>query len=465
MLCIWFPNRSRPYSRDGRPAPETGRIAADDSAKNRTGLQRLAHWCRRYSPLVGLEESIAPDSLLLDVTGCAHLFGGEERMARQIAHDLHRGGWTCHIAIADTIGAAWAIARHRPRHADQQSAIIPTGKQADALRPLPVAALRISAGNAEVLNDLGIETISQLMTLSRKTLPSRFGPEILRRLDQALGHIPEFVVPERPQEPLVAQWGCEAPIEDRLTLETVLQQLLSRLIRRLQSRNEGILQFLVELHVPHQEAAQFSVGLMQPTLRDKRLLELLRLQLERVSLAGGVDQLTVRVTRTAPLDVEQAELFETSECRTGRRDLDLLFDRLSNRLGHEAVLRSKLHPDFDPERAVEYSTLVGKDHVERKLTAEHPLDRGACSRPLRLFRRPFPVVVWSIVPNGPPIRLRGPHGDQEIVYCDGPERIETGWWREGPLRRDYFRVDTERGQRLWLFQSRDEGSWFVHGTF
>jgi protein ImuB len=445
--------------------PETERIATDDLAQNRAGLQRLAHWCRRYSPLVGWEESIAPDALLLDVTGCAHLFGGEERMTRQVAHDLSRGNWTCRLAIADTIGAAWAVARHRSRRAGQRPVLIPSGKQADALALLPVSALRISARNVEVLNELGIETIAQLMTLSRKALPSRFGPEILRRLDQALGHIPEFVVPERPSDPLLAKWGCEAPLEDRAAIETVLQHLLARLIRRLQSGNEGILQFVVELHVPHREAAQFSVGLMQPTLRPQRLLELLRLQLERAALAGGVHQLTIHVTRTAPLDAEQAELFESSECRTGRRDLDSLLDRLSNRLGHEAVLRSKLNPDFDPERAVAYCPLVEKDRTEQERIAETSADRRTSPRPLRLFRHPFPVVVWSVVPNGPPIRLSGPQGDQDIVYCDGPERIETGWWREGPLRRDYFRVDTEQGQRLWLFQSRDEGSWFVHGTF
>jgi protein ImuB len=430
----------------------------------------LLTWCRRYSPLVGWAEFDSPDSLLLDVTGCAHLFGGEEELARQIVRDFQRPGLTSRVAIADTVGAAWAIARYGPAGAGlsggrPRPVVVPAGGLAEALRPLPVEALRISPPVVEVLHDLGIETIGQLTALPRETLPSRFGPEIGRRLDQAFGHVPEPIACERPFELPEASWGCEPPIEGRPVIEAVLRRLLARVTRWLQSRNEGILQFDVDLSVPEGGPARFSVGLMRPTLNEKRLLELARLQLERVRLRGKVGGVRVCVIRSGPLDVEQAALFDAASHRTTHRDLDSLLNRLSNRLGNEAVLSPRLCPDFQPERGVEYRPVMKRGDWDWRTDAENRVLAPPRQRPLRLFPRPQPVAVWSVVPDGPPVRLCWRDGDQKIVRCEGPERIETGWWRPAPCRRDYFRAETKNGRRLWLFLSHDEGSWFVHGEF
>jgi protein ImuB len=427
--------------------------------------------------LVGWAEADSPDSLLLDVTGCAHLFGGEEGMAREVARDFQRLRFNPRIAIADTVGAAWAVARYAcvlvggaPR-----PVVVPAGRLAEALHPLPVEALRISSAIVEVLRDLGIETIGQLTALPRETLPSRFGPEIVRRLDQTFGDVPEPIVCQRPFEPHEATWGCEPPIEGRSAIEAVLRRLLARVTRRLQSRNEGILQFDVELNVPETGPTRFSVGLVQPTLNEKRLLELTRLQLERLRLRGKVGSVKLCVTRSALVDVEQSALFDTADRRNAHRDLDSLLNRLSNRLGDEAVLLSRLCPDFQPERGVQYQPVMKRAEWDRRSDAEHRAIVPPRRRPLCLFPRPQPAAVWSVVPDGPPIRLcwrdvdqKGPNQkdiDQKIIRCEGPERIETGWWRPDPCRRDYFRAEMENGRRLWLFHSHEEGSWFVHGEF
>ncbi len=145
-------------------------------------LRGLAHRCCRYSPRVGIEDSEAPDSLLLEITGGAHLFGGEARMARQVVADFRCWGFIVRATVADTVGAAWAVARTAAG-----PIIVPPGRQAQALSRLPVEALRISPEAAEVLRALGLWTIGHLAGLPRETLPSRFGHEILRRLDQACG--------------------------------------------------------------------------------------------------------------------------------------------------------------------------------------------------------------------------------------------------------------------------------------
>jgi protein ImuB len=473
-----------------KPSPLSPRgrgVGGEGGPQNhaRSLLRSLAHRCSRYSPLVGIEDSETPDSLFLEITGGAHLLGGEPRMVRQVVADFREWGFCARAAVADTIGAAWAVTRRATG-----PLIVPPGRQAQTLSRLPVEALRISAEVAGVLNSLGLSTIGHLAALPRETLPSRFGPEVLRRLDQALGEIPEPIVPERPEEPIVAAHGCEPPIENRTAIELILRRLLARVMKRLRLRNAGVLELNIELSVCGHESTRFTLGLVRPSLDPKRLRDLLRLQLERVRLPGRLAGATLRVVRTAPLDADQAVLFETSERRHARRDLDSLLNRLSNRLGPRAVLCPHLAPDYQPERAVEYATLAeqtsqlkSRARSKRSLRERNSRNgqdtkgktayfvRGSFARellprrPLRLFPEPVPAEVYSVIPHGPPIRLHWANRDQQIIHCEGPERIETGWWRSPAVQRDYFRADTEDGQRLWLFHARDEGSWFVHGEF
>lgn len=424
-------------------------------------LKRLARWCRRYSPIVGLEEAGAPEALLFDITGCAHLFGGEESLARLVLREITRLGLTAHVAIADTIGAAWATTFLAARKNHRSPVVIPAGKQALALRRLPVEALRLGSGVAESLRELGLCTIGQLSQLPRETLPARFGPELLLRLDQALGEVPERVVPERPEEPAEARWGSEEPIDQALAIEAVLRRLLGRVLRRVAARGEGIMQLELSLAGAARKPARISIGSLRPTLRRGHWLDLIRLQLERLPLSGGVVDFRVWAAATAPLSESQPDLFGDGEERDSRRELSVLLDRLSSRLGRRAVLQPELRADHQPERALAFQPVIGAANFKPR-RREVPTPR---CRPMRVMRQPVRVAVTSVVPDGPPIRLRWGNAERRIVHCDGPERIETGWWRESPIRRDYYRVDLEGGERHWLFRALDDGGWFLHGDF
>jgi protein ImuB len=424
-------------------------------------LKRLARWCRRYGPFVGLEETEAPESLLIDVTGSAHLFHGEESLGRCVLRELAHVGLTAYVAIADTIGAAWAAAFCAARRHSPSPIVIPPGGQTAALESWPVEALRLAPSVVETLRELDLRTIGQLWQLPRETLPSRFGPEILLRLDQALGRVPEMIVPERPEEPVEARWGCEEPIDNAVAIEAILNRLLNRVVRRVAARGAGILRIEISLTCPAQEPLRISIGCVRSTLHQKRLLELVCLQLERLRMTRGVVDFLVRVTATAPLDVSQPDLFGGEKRPDDQRELEALLNRLSSRLGRSSVLSPELRADHQPERATAFRPVIGSSKPEPR-DGEVPTPG---SRPVQLLSLAVPVAVTSIVPDGPPIRLRWQNADHRIIRYDGPERIETGWWRQSLIRRDYYRVETDDGQRYWLFRALDDGHWFLHGEF
>jgi protein ImuB len=377
-----------------------------------------------------------------------------------VQRDMMRLKLIAHIAIADTIGAAWAAAFCASSRTSSSPMVVPAGGTLAFLQRIPVEALRIPSNVVGTLRELDLRTIGQIEQLPRETLPSRFGPELLLRLDQAAGRVAEWIVPVHPHEPVEARWGCEEPIDNALAIEATLKRLLDRVLHDVSARGEGILRLDVALICPAREPLRMTVDSLKPTLHHKQLLDLVRLQLERLHLTRGVVDFYLRATVTAPLEISQPDLFEEKQQRHAGRELDGLLGRLSSRLGRLAVLRPALLADHQPERAAGFRPVIG--------AAAEPCEiitpRHRC-RPLRLLPQPLPVSVISVVPDGPPVRIMRHNGDHQIVYCEGPERIEVGWWREEAIRRDYYRVETDSGERYWLFRSINEGSWFLHGEF
>jgi protein ImuB len=482
-------------------------IAPHDPQADRKLLQLLAGWCARYSPLVGLEQSDEPSALFFDITGCAHLFGGEEVMAAQVARDFQHAGCFVRIAVADTIGAAWAAVRYGSRHAPRAdgtrsvpATIIPPGRQSVLLRDLPVAALRVPTDTVETLHELGIRQIGQLQGLPRSSLPARFGPSVLERLDQALGLAQELIVPVPPVEPIAAEWSFEEPTADRRALESVLHRLIGEIAEMLASRQEGAQRLSCRLLCAGNEPVHLTIGTLQPTAVAAHLCELIHLQLERITLAGEVLAVHVEVTASGPLGTQQEELFDAGINREGERHLAVLLDRLSSRLGERAVLRPCLAPDPQPEYAtrlmaalaeegilncksqIENFKFAGADTLHSAFRIPHSalmstnpksflpvpdyhFTTAPAARPLCLKPRPVPIEVVSVVPDGPPVRFRW-HAGEHVIQCSwGPERIETGWWRGPHVERDYYRVETATGQRFWLFRQNNTGKWFLHGAF
>jgi protein ImuB len=436
-------------------------LEEEDPERDVQAFKELSKWAERFSPLVGLEEEPRPESLLMDITGCAPCFRGEDRLLRRAECELAERGWTARLAIADTVGAAWGLARYR-----ESPCLAPEGQIEKFLYPLPVAALRLPVDNLDVLRKLGLERIGQLATLPRQSLVSRFGPIILERLDQALGRLPEPLRLHRWIPPVQAACPFEPPTEQRQLLHYALDRLTGRIHEILQSRNWGARQIVCWLYQETAAPVCVEVNLFSPSQALPYLRMLLRDHLQRVPVREPISGMRLHVSRTEPLSDRQAALFETQDVRL--EELSALIDRLGSRLGYEAVTRPVLVADAQPEYACRLEPLIQTTFESGTRTRRSKPVQGnpqLLPRPLRLWPRPIRVQVMAVVPDGPPVAFRWEGVDYRITRAWGPERIETGWWRCQEVQRDYYVVVTHLGNRFWLFRHRDDGHWFMHGCF
>ena len=469
-----------------------------DAAADLDGLRRLAIACRRFSPVCGVEEEERPESILLDVTGCGHLFGGEEALAAEAVRFLRGFGVTARAGLGPTVGAAWAAGRTSTPGVPVQTASdagqIPTAllessgggsasgdsrggvgtrlavRKADSAAPgvggtawwhdKPLALLRLPDDAVTGLAEFDIRTVGQLRRLPRTALPSRFGEELLRRLDQADGTLPEPIRPILPVETPRQSWTTEHPLRRPDLVEVVLERLAEDLVAGLPD-GIGLGGLRAEIASADRSAA-VDVMASRPTRSGKRLHELLCLRLERVRMPHGVDRVSLEGLRPDLLTRTQVDLF--GEPLDGRTDqeFDSLVDRLSGRLGAERVCRSAATPDPLPENAV-----AMRPAAECAETDAAPPRLFA--RPTRLLPEPVPLRVWAVAGRPRRVQRRGQLEDVREAW--GPEVIETGWWREADHRRSYFRAELAGGECLWLFRRSDvlgedaSGAWFLHGVF
>ncbi len=373
---------------------------------------QIAERCRRFSPIVGWEATDG-ESLLLDITGLGHLFGGEAALGEAIVRELAPLGLPVRVAVADTIGAAWAATRYCKLKIENcklqieepaqpifnlqfaicnlQSSfiIVPSGKTSAFLRPLPVEALRLPADSVRLLHELGLVSVGQLEALPREGFLPRFGPMLLRRLDQALGRIDEPVPACQPPPRFAARWSAEYPTARRETIEAVLERLIDRVADMLARCGRGVLRLecrlATEIRNPKSEVRNLclSVGLFQPTAAAKHLFELVQLQLEQLRIRSPLSAIRVAATLTAPLEPpRQATLFDfggqssrhtlcagpaRGACGIHYGHLAALLERLSSRLGAAAVLGVRLRPEAQPELAWHYDPLVGNRRRRRNV--------------------------------------------------------------------------------------------------
>ncbi len=360
------------------------------------------------------------------------------------------------------------------------------------LSPLPIAALRVPADTVELLASLGIHTIAQLAMLPRDQLSSRFGPELLLRLDQATGACDEALVACQQTPAAIAERLLEYPLWRRDGIRQVLQELIRQVCGQVADRGQGILQLNCRLEVQAGSAVQIPVGLYQPSAQADHLLGLVDLQLERLRLREPVIALQVTATATDRLEVRQLGIADfglgIADWDERRREVAHLVDRLSSRLGREAVLVPRLLADAVPEcacrlepmtsvrlkkaqrkRASKSSAASRKKETRKKSFSGNPArSNQPPARPLWLEPQPIALTVTAILPDGPPIRFCWAGNSFDVAEWWGPERIETSWWRKHEprrVRRDYYQVETTSGQRFWLFRRRDDDRWFLHGEF
>ena len=449
-----IPQRNVPQ----RTVPETHYQAIDVTGDLAT-LRKLALTCECFTPQFGIEESESPECLLLDVTGCVHLFGGEQGMATSIAADFRRRRFQVRVGIAPTIGAAWAAAHVLAKSA--LPVVVPPSELSSVLLPLPVKSLRLTPNILTTLRELGLRTVGHLRALPRASIPSRFGPLLLKRLDQTFGDEPEFFVIQKPEEPLIAHWEGEFPIKDREALHIISRQLLDQLLNRLKPLREGIRQLRCELRTPCRQSHQFLVGFTVPTDHSQHTFEMLCLQWEQTTLPAEIDLIHLEAAATGSLQVIQRDLFGHALNDDGQREVVILLDRLSNRLGACAVTQAQLLPEPQPELAITYKPRAGG---ESSMTADAQSASRFGLRPTHLFAPPESIAVSVDNREGNPKSFWWNHREHHVIRC-WPERIETGWWREFPASRDYFRVEVQTGHHFWIFHRLDEQGWFIHGVF
>ncbi|MDB5679544.1 MAG: protein ImuB, partial [Sphingomonas bacterium] len=454
-------------------------IQPADPAGDLAELQRLALVAaRRWSPLTALSGN---DGLFIDITGTAHLFGGEAKMARRIVRLLARLGFTARIAVADTAGAAWALARYG--RAEGGVAICPSGAQEEALALLPIAALRAEPAAIELLRRLGVERIGQLIAIPRAPLTRRFSAALVSRLDQALGRRDEPLDPVIPVEAIVVMQRFAEPIATAEVIEHWLGVLMPRLTTALAEAGLGAR--LVELVADRIDGVpqRLRIGLARPTRDAPHLLRLIVRRIEEIAPGFGIDALALHVRRADPLGAQPfAERLEERPT-----DLAPLVDALANRIGDRRLWRSQPVESDVPERSVAYLPPLdppAQDTIKLKADDVRQLDRSPdlhpwhhrWPRPVRLLRRPEQLDhVIAELPDQPPRRFSWRGEMHKVVRADGPERVQGEWWKrtaEQHAVRDYFQVENEAGQRFWLFRRGDgvraetgDLAWFMHGAF
>jgi protein ImuB len=449
--------------------------------KDVASLIGLCRWLERYSPWVSPDGA---DGALLDVTGVAHLFGGEEAMCADMVKRLTGHGFSGQVAVADTIGAAWGMARYGlksrtgsardiikagfriagsglPQSNPPLSGMTP-GKS--CVMPLPIEALRIDADAARTLRRLGLKTVGALMALPRASLARRFRGEmihenVLLRLDEMLGRRSEILNPLNPPTSFIAHRALMEPVITHEGLEAVLCGLTQALARDLERQGQGALRLILKLFRVDGTRMQMPAGLSAPSHDGAHLLRLLLPKLEALDAGFGIDAMTLEARETGAADARQYGFMED----TGGKPLTELNDRVINRQD-QALASLQAVASHMPERAEERAGLVAAPPL--------PLAGrvGVKSRPLMIFDRAEPAQVIASVPDGPPMRLTWRRVTRKIVKSAGPERIAPEWWRveQGGFPRDYYAIEDEDGRRYWVYREGLYGEaasprWFVHG--
>jgi protein ImuB len=430
-------------------------------------LDELALWCERYTPEVAIDRSAPHETggaLWLDITGCAHLCGGEAALRADLLARLRRQGLAAAAALADSPGAAWAAARFA---AAERQIVPPEGARA-ALAPLPVAALRLEPALAALLERLGLARIESLYPLPRAALTARFGEIVVSRLEQALGRRAEPISPRRARPAQRAHLPLAEPLLTR--------RLLEQLCAGLAAAGLGARRLTLALYRVDNSSVAAAIGTSRPCRDPRQLDRLFAEKLAQVDPGFGIERALLTADVVEPLlpeplawrglgagDLDQA------------RDLAPLVDRLSNRLGAGAVSQLVPVASHLPERA---QRRVPALSAPAPLPFAPPRRHGSApARPLRLLVRPEPIEAIAALPDEPPALFRWRHALHRVAWARGPERLAPEWWRAPEvdpdvLTRDYFAVEDSEGGRFWLFR---EGlyragvaalpRWYLHGLF
>ncbi len=416
-------------------------------------LHQFALWGIRFTPIVAVDP---PDGIVLDISGCTHLWGGERAYFKEVILKLKSYGYNVRGAIADTIGAAWAWSRF-----GSKTPILEPGRHEQTLLPLSPAALRLDTDILMKLKKLGIRSIGNIVQQPRLSLLPRFGKELTLRLDQAFGTVGEVITPVRPLEPYKEWLPCLEPIRTAIGIEIALTRLLKMLCHRLQQEGKGLRTAVFSGHRVDGKVEQVMIGTTRATHNINHLFKLFSEKLPSIEPDLGIEVFVLEAPKVEEAAPDQESLWGGA-CTIDSISMAELLDRLSNKAGADAIHRYLPAEHHRPERSYQPAS-----SMQEKPATARPYER---SRPIHLLRRPELVEVSAPIPDYPPMNFKYNGKLHTIQKADGPERIEDEWWIEPARSRDYYTVEDQDGARYWLFRSghyTDGGSvkWFLHGFF
>lgn len=415
-------------------------------------LKALGEWCIRFSPVVAID---LPDGLIIETTGCTHLWGGEELYLQDIVQKFSRMGYQVRVAIAGTIGTAWGMARFSP-----STFIVPPHQEKTALLPLPPAALRLETPVLEKLSKLGMHRINTFINMPGSALRRRFGNHFLQRLHQALALAPEFIEPLQPTTPYFIHLPCLEPVRTAKAIEIALHQLLEEICQRLKKEEMGIRACVFTTHRIDGKQQQLKIGTGRPSVNLQHLMKLFEHKLPTIEPALGIEVFTLEVTQVMPLAPTQDALWHTAVTQDDAKLAELL-DRIADRVGPQNIKRYLPDEHYWPERSVRLAT-----SAEDSSPAQWPTGL----RPLHLLAKPELIEVMVLVPDYPPKSFKYQGQLHKVIKADGPERIEQEWWLQQGHYRDYYCIEDETGIRYWIFRlghydDVHQPQWFIHGFF
>jgi protein ImuB len=452
--------------------PELTVFDADEAADAKT-LNDIADWCDRFTPLVALDP---PSGLFLDITGCAHLFGGERALLQTVCGALTRRGFAVSAGIAGTSVCARTITRH------VSGKIVADGEEADAVSLLPVSALGADAAITVGLRRAGLKTIGDVASRARHEISARFGGRFTTLLEHALGQGDAPISPRKPLPDYIVEKRFPEPVATEGVISINLSALAAMLVAAMDRQGKGARRLEASFFRTDGAVRTISVDTGRPVTKTEMIDRLFRERLESLSdpldPGFGFDLIRLSASRTEIVVQQQRDLDANVH---DNDELSALIDRIAARIGGKRVVVHLPEDTHIPERAVlaapaqHHLAAAARAAWPARVKSEPPL------RPLRLFEKPEPIKVpFATVPDGPPHHFTWRRALHAVVRVEGPERIAMEWWKQDgkTLTRDYFRVEDAEGRRFWIFRDglyeselRDEegqpapAHWYVHGLF
>jgi len=466
--------------------PDTPHVERHDAVAEAAALYSLAVFAQRFAPTVAVDP---PDGLLMDVTGCGPLFGGEDRLAHAVLEGVRRLRLRARVAVADTAGCAWAFARY----GDAACVRIESGTEREALSALPVAALQIAPATADALEEVGLRTIGELFPLPRDEVWARFGAELLGRLDRATGHASDPWVAVREEAPLRVERAFEGPVRDFAVLRSATRRLFEDLCRALKAAGLAAMELFVRLRRAGGARIDEPVRVSRASIDARHWFALFEPRFERLPPGDGIDAIEVTASRTRRLRRVQTSWMagegagsvgamgavgaagEEDGVGDAAAEVGRLVDTLVQRCGAGGVVAFEPVESHWPERAfMPRAPFSRAARPASAATAEDAEVPASGDRPSLLFSPPEEARV-VVDEHGRPRAVTWRGASRGVCLHEGPERLAVPWWdpvadsdARAPgdavgCERDYFRVGTEEGRWLWLFRRDDR--WFVHGEW